>query len=228
MSKTEQLWLDYARGVMTRGGGATSCCVRGDTDRFCRWPGYLGPDYATGRALFVGALHNQGETDPILPALGDVAMEWISGKISAADYLARMRTMYSIAMRTWAGGQSIFQKFADIRAALSLLPEQTATTNIAKCSTPSGNQKLYYASVNQCPLLFPLTDLIARLDPVIVFIACNDSGARISGVQSTSAHRVYRFQQRNSLEYRTGRRRDVWLTEAAAFYREAMSGRTPL
>lgn len=109
MSKTEQLWLDYARGVMTRGGGATSCCVRGDTDRFCRWPGYLGPDYATGRALFVGALHNQGETDPILPALGDVAMEWISGKISAADYLARMRTMYSIAMRTWAGGQSIFQ-----------------------------------------------------------------------------------------------------------------------
>ncbi len=159
---------------------------------------------------------------PYLSALGNVALEWIAGKISGADYLARVRAQYSAAMSSWARGQSVFQKFADIRAKLGISLEQTATTNIAKCSTPSGNQKSYYASINACRKLFALTDLIARLDPVVVFIACNDPNARISGVVSTSARRVYRFQQRNSLEYRTGRGRDVWLPEAVAFYRQTI------
>ncbi len=66
MNQTEHRWLDYARDVLTRGGGAMNCCVSGNTDHFSRWPGYLGPDYATGRALFVGAVHNQGDgTDPL-------------------------------------------------------------------------------------------------------------------------------------------------------------------
>ena len=46
LSQTEidARWLEYARNVVTYAGGATNCCMGGDTDRFSRWPGYLGPE----------------------------------------------------------------------------------------------------------------------------------------------------------------------------------------
>jgi hypothetical protein len=224
MNQTEDLWLDYAREVLTRGGGAMNCCVSGDTDRVSRWPGYLGPEYANGRVLFVGAVHNQEGMDsaPGIPKIGAAAVEWIRGDRSDSEYLALLRAEYPAAIE-YGGrhGSSVFAKFASIRANLSISLEQSATTNIAKCTAVTGSTK-YGESIIACPMRFPLTDLISRLDPVLVFIACNDSKARLTRVESTSTRRAYRFHQRNSIEYKTGRRLEVWLPEAVAFYREAM------
>jgi hypothetical protein len=225
MNQTEHLWLDYARDVLKHGGGAMNCCVCGDTDRISRWPGYLGPDYASGRVLLVGAVHNQADMDatPEVSAIGAAALEWINGDRSDSAYLALLRAEYPKAIDFWCRhGGGVFRKFAEIRAALGSSLEQCAVSNIAKCTAVRGSKK-YCESINACPVRFPVTDLIARLDPVIVFIACNDTNARIPGVvQATATRRVYRFHQLNSLEYATKRRRDVWLPEAVDFYRAAM------
>ena len=183
MNQTEHLWLDYARNVLTRGGGAMNCCVSGNTDRFSRWPGYLGADYATGRALFVGAVHNQDDMDatPEVPAIAAAALDWINGDRSDSDYLTLVRSKYPKAIDFWcrhAGG--VFRKFAKIGAELGISLEQCAISNIAKCTAVSGSKK-YGKSISGCPLLFPLTDLIQLLDPVVVFIACNDLNARLPG-----------------------------------------------
>lgn len=224
MNPTESLWLEYALDVLTRGGGAMNCCVSGQTDRISRWPGYLGPDYASGRVLLVGAVHNEADMDatPEVPAIGDGAVEWINGHRSDSDYLAMLRVEYPRAINFWCrNGGGVFRKFTEIRAALGVSLGQCAISNIAKCTAVRGSKK-YCESISACPLRFPLTDLIALLDPVIAFIACNDTNARIPGVGSTSTRRVYRFQQLNSLEYATKRRREVWLREAADFYRTAI------
>jgi hypothetical protein len=223
MNKIETRWLDYARDVLMRSGGAMNCCVSGDTDRVSRWPGYLGPEYANGRVLFVGAVHNQEGMDsaPGIPEIGAAAKEWIRGDRSDSEYLALLRAEYPATVE-YGGrhGASVFAKFASIRANLTISLEQSATTNIAKCTAVTGSTK-YGESILACPMRFPLADLISRLDPVLVFIACNDSKARLTDVENTSSRRVYRFHQRNSLEYATGRRLEVWLPEAAAFYRAA-------
>lgn len=224
MNQTETLWLDYARDVLTRGGGEMNCCVSGDTDRISRWPGYLGSDYISGRVLLVGAVHNQADMDatPEVPAIGSAALQWIGGDLSDSDYLALLRAKYPEAINFWSrGGGGVFRKFGAIRAALGISLEQCAISNIAKC-TAMGRSAKYRESISACPVRFPLTCLIARLDPVLVFIACNDQKARLAGVESTAARRLYRFQQRNSRQYETKRPQRVWLPEAVDFYRASM------
>ena len=228
-NEAEARWLCYARDVLTRGaGGAMNCCIDGKTDRISRWPGYLGSDYAKGRVLFVGAVHNEQDLNaaPRIDEVRKAAREWIGGERSdAADanYLALLRDVYPGAIDCWCHGSSVFAKFAKISADLGIaFKQQCATGNIAKCSAPSGSSK-YSKSISRCPQCFPLTALIALLDPVLVFIACNDPMAWLPGVECTPTRHVYRFQQRNWTEFTTGRRLDAWLSEAADFYRAAMS-----
>ena len=126
-----------------------------------------------------------------VPAIATAALEWINGNKSDADYLALLRAEYPKAIDFWCRhGAGVFGKFAEIHAALGISLEQCAISNIAKCTAVRGSKK-YRESISVCPVRFPVADLILRLDPLIVFIACNDPKARIPDVQATVARRVY-------------------------------------
>ena len=90
--------------MLTRDGGPMNCCVSGTTDRISRWPGYLGPNYASGRVLFVGAVHNEEFLFKArtIQSLGAAGATWIrEGRVGDAAYLAAMRLYYPEAARFW-------------------------------------------------------------------------------------------------------------------------------
>jgi hypothetical protein len=228
-AQIDERWLKYARNVLTCAGGAMKCCLSDADGGFARWPGYLGSDFARGRALFVGAVHNNDSTayapdDWILPDLAAAALDWIKGRQADADYLARVRKDYSAAMTGVPGWSKsgVWRQFADIRLRLGITPQQTAATNLAKCALPSGH-KNYNKPIAACPQRFPLSHLINALDPVIVFVACGNKAAPLRDLEATATPRVYRFEQRNQREWPSRRGKDLWLSEAADFYRSIMN-----
>ena len=225
--ETDRRWLEYARDVLTRDGGPMNCCVSGTTDRISRWPGYLGPNYASGRVLFVGAVHNEEFLFKArtIQSLGAAGATWIrEGRVGDAAYLAAMRLYYPEAARFWQNSRGVFWNFCALRAELKVDLEQVAIANLAKCyASPEKKdpKKKYSQVIAECPNpnRFPLRDLVERLNPAIIFIATTSDCARLDGVKH-DGRRVFQFE--NWFHGRDAKMRPlkVWAQEATTAYRE--------
>ena len=175
----EARWLAYAHKVLTVPCG---CPCDGELS----WPGYLGQEYAVGRVLLVGAIHNA----PVLRSSGifEIAPDVEAFvKASPGDpqrYLDVVREAYVKAIPRWKTyvnekGQriteTVWKRLLLLVDAFGIPLTQIAFTNLAKCALPSGSGWA----------IEKLAELIKHLEPRYVLIAKDCAGlSQILGLKA--------------------------------------------
>ena len=120
-----------------------TCCVTGPSNEVQRWTGCLGAEYASGRVLMVGAVHNKPVLSQDRAPLALAAKVWVdAGRSGGTDaaYLAEVRDFYRQVTPTWENGGTVWRTFAKLRAQLGVRSEEVAFSNIAKCEMHPSRQ----------------------------------------------------------------------------------------
>jgi len=235
----DSAWLVYARGVLGDGVLRSCCQFPVAADRPLRkrvlWPGYIGVNYAKGRVLFVGAMHNAGELfTSEIGALAEVAAQWIRSAATSttnAHHLEEVRRAYLASIPRWTKG-AVWGRFDRIRRRLNLTWEDIAFTNIAKCAEISDandrdSKKRYNKRITKCTGSFFDRVPLAELQPLAIFVACDN--ATVRGALEASHQIPIRRNYHNTYGYyrtevEAGTRATVgettWLSADADHYAE--------
>lgn len=228
----ERRWCEYARRVHQRSAGCPC-----DVDD-AAWPGFMGENYAVGRVLIVGSIHNA----PVLRASGiyDVVPHverWFHSEApDDRGYLRTLRAAYLAAIPNWkryvnADGRqvtgAVWTNISKVVSKLGLTFADVAFTNLAKCGLPTKTswpkERLRIEAHERCT---PLSGLIRDIEPHYVLIAKEVDGIReIVRIEPREQTLVRWCHNLNFTS--ASRKRDVWLAEDAKWYADARRGPAP-
>jgi hypothetical protein len=228
LNEFEVRWIAYARKVLAQNCG----CVC-DRDEIA-WPGYIGPNYAAGRVLIFGAIHEidvlrmSGVYD-VVPAVKDWFSNQATNDFEDRAYLDRIFDAYKAAIPKWLryvnkDGKEVrgvvWGHIETVVSRLGLDYSQIAFTNLAKCGIPSGSVDSRRTKKHEAAT--PAMELIRAIRPKYVIVASDNSDVR-RDVKFERDGNHFAFRQCANLTFKSGsQRRDEWLRDDVRAYRNLM------
>jgi hypothetical protein len=222
----EKRWLSYARDVLKQESGCPC-----DADEIA-WPGFIGANYAAGRVLIVGSIHNA----PVLRSSGiyDIVPEVktflknMPNVLADKQYLDAVRNAYMGAIPRWQRyvnengltvSGTVWTNIAKIVKALELAFADVAFTNLAKCGLPTKTSWPRERSrIEAHERATPLNRLIRDIEPHYVLLAKEQRDLeKIVVLETTSSTILRRCHNLNFTS--NGERRDDWLPRDVSAYR---------
>jgi hypothetical protein len=227
MNEIETQWMKYVRTVYAE--GCWKCCLdphgSNSAPKVRLWPGYLGPDYATGRVLLIGERHNDDAfwKSPGITNFNINVADWCAKPEDEPDddvYLDAVRGFYPAATKDWKSG-SVWARFYRIIGALGLPIEQVAFTNLAKCTDQKDDSN---KAVQECYGAFDPLYLIHMLKPLITFIAKSERFTQRKFKHLVEKGGVIQFRNGGQPDVglnTAGEPEKVWLPKAVERYEKA-------